>query len=164
MFPKLISIDTTYGAKAEYRHFMVGAGTDNTSMHINCAHACMPSECVWVWYIPMKSPFLYCLVRLLFPRSKQINTDCDRKMYEPLNKLSLDNINPWYGFKHFMCTYIMATSVIEHKHEWFRTGEEYDAAETNYWPYNFWFRKKLAVSCLTTTLKVAMIGLSVASL
>jgi hypothetical protein len=46
---------------------------------------------------------------------RQSNTDGDRKIYEPLNKLSLDENSPWYGVKYILCAYHMIDKWVKSK-------------------------------------------------
>jgi hypothetical protein len=43
------------------------------------------------------------------------HTDGDRKIYEPLTKLSLDVNSPWYVFKHCICAYHMIDKLFKTK-------------------------------------------------
>jgi hypothetical protein len=62
----------------------------------------------------MKLPFQL-LGKEVISRIKQINTDGDRKIYEPLAKLSLDVNSPWYGVKHCLCAYHMIGKLFKTK-------------------------------------------------
>jgi hypothetical protein len=95
----------------------VGAGTCNNIMKFTVFRAFVPSECEWVWV------WIYCydvalpalLGNEVISRIKQINTDGDRKIYEPRTKLSLDEKSPWYGVKHCICAYHMIDKLFKTK-------------------------------------------------
>jgi hypothetical protein len=89
MFPEVISFDTTYGTNAERRPLCVGAGTCNNRMNFPVFHAFMPSKCEWVWMYCYEVALPALLGTEIISRIKQINTDGDIKIYDPLTKLSL---------------------------------------------------------------------------
>jgi hypothetical protein len=79
-----------------------------------CFYAFVPSGCEWVWVWVLMYCYTVDIQLLPIPallenevisRIKQINTDGDRKKYEPLTKLSLDENSPWYGVNHCLCAY-----------------------------------------------------------
>jgi hypothetical protein len=49
MFPKMVSIDTTYGTNREKRPLLVFDGTDNKRKNFTALRAFLPSECEWVF-------------------------------------------------------------------------------------------------------------------
>jgi hypothetical protein len=65
----------------------------------------MSSECEWVWRYCYEVNIPSMLGKEVISHIKQINTDGDRKIYESLTKLSLDETSPWYGAKHCLYAY-----------------------------------------------------------
>jgi hypothetical protein len=61
----------------------------------------------------MKFPFQLCWG--VISRIKQINTDGERKIYEPLTNLSVDGNHPWYVVEHCICAYHMIDKLFKTK-------------------------------------------------
>jgi hypothetical protein len=63
----------------------------------------MPSEFEWAWMYCYEVALTDLLEKEVIYLIKQLNTDGDKKIYEPLTRISLDVNSPWYGVKH--CVY-----------------------------------------------------------
>jgi hypothetical protein len=115
MFPEVISFDTTYGTNMERRPLIVGAGTCNNRMNFPVFSAFMPSECKWARMYCYEVAFPALLGKEFISWIKQINIDGERKIYEPLTKLSLEVNSPWYRVKHCICAYHMIDKLFKTK-------------------------------------------------
>jgi hypothetical protein len=84
MFPKVFSIDTTYGTNREKRPLLVFAGTDNNRKNFTALSAFLPSECEWVFRYVFEIAIPSLIGEATVERINQINTDGDRQIYNPL--------------------------------------------------------------------------------
>jgi hypothetical protein len=84
MFPKVLSIDTTYGTNRKKRPLLVFAGTDNNRKNFTALRAFLPSECEWVFRYVFEVAIPSLIGEATVERINQINTDGDRQIYNPL--------------------------------------------------------------------------------
>jgi hypothetical protein len=67
----------------------------------------MPSECEWFWRYAYEVALPALLGKEVISRIKQINTDGEKKLHEPLTKLSLDETS--------ICAYHMIDKLFKTK-------------------------------------------------
>jgi hypothetical protein len=94
MFPKVLSIDTTYGTNREKRPLLVFAGTDNNRKKITALRAFLPSEYEWVFHYIFEVAIPSLIGEATVQLINQINTDGDRQIYNALNNCILDKSIP----------------------------------------------------------------------
>jgi hypothetical protein len=92
-----------------------GAGTCNSIIIFTVFCAFIPSECEWVWMYCYEVALPDLLGKEVISWIKQINTDGDIQIYEPITKLSLDVNIPWYGVKNCLCAYDMIEKLFKTK-------------------------------------------------
>jgi hypothetical protein len=103
MFPKVFSIDTTYGTNIEKIPLLVFAGIDNNSKNFTALRVFLPSECEWVFRYVFEIAIPSLIGEANVEHINQINTDGDRQIYNPLTNFILDKTSPWFGCIHVLC-------------------------------------------------------------
>jgi hypothetical protein len=115
MFPKILSIGTTYGMNREKRPLLVFYGTDNNRKNFTVLRAFLPSECEWVLHYIFEVAIPSLIGEATVERINQINTDGERQIYNPLTNCILDKSSPWFGFIHVLCNYHMIDKLFSTK-------------------------------------------------
>jgi hypothetical protein len=92
MFPKVLSIDTTYGTNREKRPLLVFAGTDSNRKNFTALCAFVPSECEWVFRYVFEVAIPSLIGEATVGRINQINTNGERQIYNPLTNCILDKV------------------------------------------------------------------------
>jgi hypothetical protein len=115
MFPKVLSINTTYGTNREMRPLLVFAGTNNNRKNFTALRAFLPSECEWVFHYAFEVAIPSLIGEATVERINQINTGGDRKTYNPLTNCILDKSSLWFGCIHVLCNYHMIDKLFSTK-------------------------------------------------
>jgi hypothetical protein len=115
MFPKVLSIDTTYGTNREKRPLLVFSGTDNNRKKFTALRAFLPSEWEWVFRYVFEIAITSLIGEATMERINQINTDGDRQIYNPLTKCILDKTSPWFGIVYVLWNYHMIDKLFSTK-------------------------------------------------
>jgi hypothetical protein len=115
MFPEVLSINTTYGTNRERRPLLVFSGTENTRKNFTALCAFLPSDCEWVFRYLFEVAIPSLIGEATLERINQVNTDCDRQIYNPLTNCILDRSSPWFGCIHVLCNYHMIDKLFSTK-------------------------------------------------
>jgi hypothetical protein len=105
MFPKVLSINITYGTNRNRRPLLVFDGTEKNRKNFTALRAFLPSECEWVFRYVFEVAIPSLISEATVEHINQINTDGDRRIYNPLTKCILDKSSPWFGCIHVLCNY-----------------------------------------------------------
>jgi hypothetical protein len=115
MFTEVLSIGATYGTNREKRPLLVFSGTDNNKKNFTALRAFLPSECEWVFRYIFEVAITSLIGEATAERIKQINTDGDRQIYNPLTSCILDKSSPWFGYVHVLYNYHMIDKLFSTK-------------------------------------------------
>jgi hypothetical protein len=115
MYPEVLSSDTTYGMNREKRPLLVFSGTDNNRKNFTALRGFLPSECDRVFRYVFDVAIPSRIGEATVERVKQINTDGDRQIYNPLTNCILDKSSPWFCCKHLLCNHHMIDTLFSTK-------------------------------------------------